>query len=156
MEINLIVAVNKNNDKYGIGKNGTIPWNSPQDMKFFRSCTIGHTIIMGRATYESIGKPLPRRRNIVISTTLKDEKVEIFPSLKEAIENSAETIFIIGGESIYKEAIENIKLNKIYVSFIEEAFDCDRFFPYLEMKKKYKMIDILKNDTLYVEIFEEK
>ena len=104
MEINLIAAVDKN---LAIGKEGKIPWEIKEDLKFFREQTLDSAIIMGRATFDSIGRPLPRRKNIVMTRSpAQREGVYEVTSKDEALKEASifsEKINIIGGEFIYKE-----------------------------------------------------
>lgn len=139
MILSIIAAMGKNNE---IGKDNKLLWHLPADMKHFKEITSGHSVIMGRKTFESIGHPLPNRRNIVI-TRNKDyinSQVEIVNSLEEALrlvslehgrnfeENQDEVeVFIIGGGEIYKQALD--KANKIYLTQIDQSFDADTFFP---------------------------
>ena len=106
--ITIIAAIGKNNE---LGKDNQLLWHLPADLKHFKNLTSGHPIIMGRKTYESIGKPLPNRTNIVVSR--KDDRFEegilIVPSLKDAIKHAKkinENIFIIGGGEIYRNTID--------------------------------------------------
>lgn len=128
--ISLIAAIGKNNE---IGKGNTLLWSLPADMKHFKEITISHTVIMGRKTFESIGKPLPNRRNIVITRNAdyKKEGVEIAHSLTGAldlIEDKNEEVFIIGGAELYKETIKIA--DKLYITHVEkEDKDADAFFP---------------------------
>lgn len=120
-----------------IGQNNTIPWNYPDDMKFFRQMTLNSTIIMGRKTWESIKKPLPKRRNIVI-TRSNIEGVETFTSLEMAIEslnNSNQDIWLIGGSSIYRSGLEFA--NEIYLTLIPEKIEGDNliYFPWINPDK---------------------
>jgi dihydrofolate reductase len=130
MIISIIAAVSNNNV---IGKDNKLPWHLPGDLKRFKELTTGHTIIMGRKTFESIGRPLPSRRNIVV-TRNKDYKadgVEIIHSIKEALDlvKNEDEVFIIGGEEIYKLALP--MANKIYLTRINKEYDGDAFFPEL-------------------------
>lgn len=138
--VNIIVAVgNYYAEKgYAIGKNGGIPWRCPQDMKWFKDTTIGHAVIMGRKTFDSLKKPLKDRINIVV--TSKDiaingeEKVYTAKSVEEAISLAKSLtmsdIFIIGGASIYKYALEHNLVDKIYIDYLSETVeDADAFFP---------------------------
>ena len=104
--MHLIAAVAENGI---IGKDGGIPWHIPADLAHFKALTWGQTVIMGRRTYESIGRPLPGRRNIVVSTTLQSlEGCSVAGSLQEALHLASETggeIFIIGGARLYEEAL---------------------------------------------------
>ena len=127
--ISIIVAINKNN---GIGfKNELLYW-LPNDLKRFKALTTGHTIIMGRKTFESLPKgALPNRRNVVLTRqNLKFEGAETFGNLQEALENckSDEEIFIIGGASLYHEAISIA--DRLYITEIDDIEkEADAFFP---------------------------
>src|SRR5256714_10832206 len=109
--LELIAAVARNGV---IGRNGQLPWHLPDDLKHFKQLTLGHPIIMGRRTFESIGKPLPGRRSIVASTTLgKIEGVEVVPSLDEALQLVRDTpgpAFIIGGAVLYATALPLVRV----------------------------------------------
>lgn len=134
MIISLVAAVDSKN---GIGLNGKMPWGRiKEDMEFFRGLTTGSTVIMGRVTFESLGnKPLPNRRNIVISSTanvayyFKYDNLFYESSLENALLRllSEKQIFIIGGESIYKKAIDYA--DRIFLTHIDKDYHCDRFFP---------------------------
>lgn len=146
---NIIVAIDCNN---GIAKNGNIPWNNSDDMKFFKATTTGlkkrNTVIMGRYTYESIPeerRPLADRKNVVISKTMKQEEhpdIIVYPSLKEALaglgssQAQSEEYYVIGGEMIYNEAVNNFMYlcDKVIVTRFKENFNCDQFFPYDQIK----------------------
>ena len=126
--ISLIAEVGKNNE---LGLDNHLIFNIPGDLKFFRNTTLGKTVIMGRKTYESIGKPLPKRINIVVSNSLKEtDGITIINSFEEVLEkylNSEEEVFIIGGESLYNYFInyaQNIYLTKVYANAV-----ADKYFP---------------------------
>ena len=126
--ISLIAAVGKNNE---LGLDNHLIFNIPGDLKFFRNTTLGKTVIMGRKTYESIGKPLPKRINIVVSNSLKEtDGITIINSFEEVLEkylNSEEEVFKIGGESLYNYFInyaQNIYLTKVYANAV-----ADKYFP---------------------------
>ncbi|KAF1039771.1 MAG: Dihydrofolate reductase [Herbaspirillum frisingense] len=128
--LTIVVATDLNN---GIGINNTLPWRLPEDLAHFKRTTSGHAILMGRKTFESIGRPLPNRRNIVITrnTGWQHEGVETAASLQAAAAlTGAEPAFVIGGAQIYAEALPLV--NRLIVTRIEQAFDCDAFFPALE------------------------
>ncbi len=128
--ISLIAAIGKNNE---LGKKNTLLWDLPGDMKHFRDTTRGHTVIMGQKTYESIGNPLPNRRNIVVTRdqAFKADSVEISHSLEETLQKCAESeeeIFVIGGGEIYRQSIE--KADKLYITHVDASFpDADTYFP---------------------------
>ena len=125
--INMIVAMDKN---MGIGKDNKLPWKLSNDMKFFKSTTIGSTIVMGRKTYQSIGRLLPDRNNVIL-TRDKDFKVEgaiIFNDIDSLVEfcRTQETVFVIGGSEVYSQLLPYTE--KIYVTIIDHEYDCDAFF----------------------------
>lgn len=115
----------------GIGINNTLPWKLPEDMAHFKRLTTGHPVIMGRKTYDSIGRPLPNRRNIVVTRNAewRAEGVETVHSLDQAralVAAEAEA-FIIGGAQVYAEALA--LADQLIVTEIGRAFECDAFFP---------------------------
>ena len=131
--ISLIAAIGNNNE---IGRKNELLWNLPADMKHFKETTSGHTVIMGQKTFESIGRPLPKRRNIVITLdkNFKSEGIEIVHSLKELdallkkTSKTSEENFVIGGGQIYKLMIE--KADRLYITHVNASFpDADAFFP---------------------------
>lgn len=116
-----------------IGKNNSLIWKIPEDMQRFRQITAGHPVIMGRKTYESIGKPLPNRTNIIITrdTAYKVSGCIVVSSLEEALEQAKKVehneIFIIGGGEIYRQALPFT--DKLYLTIIKGSFEGDTFFP---------------------------
>lgn len=134
MIVSAIVAVAKNNV---IGKNNNIPWYLPDDLKYFKAKTLNHHVIMGRKSYESIGHPLPKRTNIIVtrnpffiaSNCLVVHTVE--EGLDIAQENGEEEVFILGGAEIYKLSLPY--LDRIYLTQIDLEIEGDTFFPQLNM-----------------------
>ena len=131
--INVIVAHDLNRC---IGKDGKIPWNIKGEKKQFKELTTGNIVIMGRKTYEEIGKPLPNRRNIVITKNPLWDGVEHHKSLKKAISICLATdyekdIYIAGGTSLYREVVEkSIPIDNYYITIVNEYIvGGDRFFP---------------------------
>jgi dihydrofolate reductase len=124
--ISIIVATSKNRV---IGNNNSLIWKLPADLKRFKQITTGNTIVMGRKTYESIGKPLPNRRNIIITrdTNYLVDNCEIVNSLEEALMLCNNDCFIIGGGEIYKQSIDIA--DKIYLTLVQEDFEGDTYFP---------------------------
>ena len=123
----LIVAYSKNRV---IGNNGCIPWKIKGEQKRFKELTTGNTVIMGRKSYEEIGKPLPNRTTIVVSKTKKIESESCYTvrSLQEALEKAAGSdIYISGGAGIYKEALPLV--DKMYVTEVELEVEGDTIFP---------------------------
>ena len=128
--ITIIAAIGNNNE---LGKGNDLIWYLPADLKRFKKRTTGHPIIMGRNTFESIGKPLPNRRTIIITrnTSYQKEGCEVVHSLEDAIEliASQEDAFIIGGAQIYKEAMEKNVVDQLDITKVHQDFDADVFFP---------------------------
>ncbi|EKD58542.1 MAG: hypothetical protein ACD_56C00106G0008 [uncultured bacterium] len=135
-KISIICAIAENR---AIGKNNQLLWHIPEDFKHFKNITSGHVIIMGKKTFESIGKPLPNRTNIVVTRdkNFSAEGIIVANSVEEAInkakEIEKEEIFIIGGGQIYQQAMN--MADKLYLTVVEGIFDADTFFPeYSEFK----------------------
>ena len=130
--LTIVVATDSNN---GIGINNTLPWHLPEDLAHFKRMTSGHPIIMGRKTFDSIGRPLPNRRNIVITRNAEWQHagVEAVTSLDAAKalvgDNQA---FIIGGAQIYTDTVGQV--DRLIVTKIDKSFDCDAFFPAIDPK----------------------
>lgn len=126
----IVVAMDKNRV---IGKNNQLPWHLPADLKHFKDVTMGKPIIMGRKTYESIGKPLPGRRNIIISRqkNLTIPGCEIFYSMDSALTalKMSEEVMIIGGAMIFQAILPRV--THLYLTIIHHAFEGDVFFPKL-------------------------
>ena len=129
--VSQIVAIDRN---YGIGKNGDLPWRLSSDLKRFKKITTGKPILMGRKTHLSIGRALSDRRNIVLSRqkNLVFNRVELATSLDEALGMTikAPEIMIIGGASVYQEALPFT--DRIYLTIVDTVADADTFFPELE------------------------
>lgn len=131
MILSHVVAISKNNV---IGKNNGIPWDLPEDRKHFRDITLNHPIVMGRKTFDSLGKPLPKRSNIVISQSLKNiPGCTVLPTIKDAISFCGQhfphekELFIIGGAEIYRQTLSLV--SKIHLTIIHQDFDGDTFYP---------------------------
>lgn len=134
MKISLIVAMAANR---AIGLHNKMPWHLSADLKKFKAITMGSPIVMGRKTYESIGRPLPGRSNIIISRNLDYQQADclVFNDIKTAIEASskdAEEIFIIGGAELYKATLPHA--DNLYLTLINQDFDGDTFFPEIDFK----------------------
>jgi len=128
--INIIAAMTT--EKKVIGKDNWLPWEIPEELKHFRTMTAGGTVIMGRKTYDSIGRPMPKRHNIVVTRQkgLKIEGVDICHSVLEAItlaKKDGKEIWIIGGAEIYQQAIPLTE--RMYLSYIKKEYRGDTFFP---------------------------
>ncbi|MBT6377544.1 MAG: dihydrofolate reductase [Flavobacterium sp.] len=131
--ITIIAAIGANNE---LGKDNDLIWYLPADLKRFKKVTTGHTIIMGRNTFESIGKPLPNRRSIIITrnTSYKKEGCEVVHSLEDAIKliKDQDNVFIIGGAQIYHEAIEKNLVDQLDITEVHQDFNADVYFPSID------------------------
>lgn len=134
----IIVAIGKNRE---IGKGNKLLWHIPEDLKNFKEITTGKTVIMGRKTFESIGRPLPNRKNIVLSKngdkeSFEQKGIELYQNLENLIadyKNSEEEIFIIGGEQIYREFMQKGLVRRLYISYIEFSdLEADAYFPEID------------------------
>lgn len=130
MKRTLVVAASRNGV---IGREGALPWRLPEDLRRFRRATIGHPIVMGRRTFESIGKPLPKRRNLVLSRdpTFAPEGAEVLSGLEQAFEaaasGDADEVFVIGGEQVFAEALP--RADRILFTLVHAELPGDTFFP---------------------------
>lgn len=128
MKLSIIAAMD---DHRLIGRQNQLPWHLPADLKHFKMLTLGKSVIMGRKTYESIGKPLPNRNNIIISRNPKFQAAgcTVETSLTQALINlnTADEIMIIGGASLFQEALAIVQ--HMYLTFIHHQFSGDVFFP---------------------------
>ena len=147
MKISLVVAAASNN---GIGKGGTMPWHLPNDLKHFKNVTWGMPVVMGRKTFDSLGKPLPGRKNIVI-TRQPDWKAEgavAVKSMDDALflvkETDALEAMIIGGGEIFKMMFE--KANRIYMTRVEAEPEADTFFPSID-HKQWTLVSIKNHEA---------
>jgi dihydrofolate reductase len=135
-DISIIAA---HDDKKGIGKNNQLPWHLSKDFKHFKKLTLNHPVIMGRKTFDSIGKPLPNRLNIIISRNKKYSPQHSTPewnvlttdsvakAIKLAQKKDKQEVFIIGGGEIYAQALP--LATKLYLTHVKGDFNCDTFFP---------------------------
>ncbi|MRW83709.1 dihydrofolate reductase [Pseudoduganella sp. FT26W] len=131
--MSLLTIIVATDAQRGIGINNTLPWKLPEDLAHFKRLTTGHPIIMGRKTFDSIGRPLPNRRNIVITRNAdwRHDGVEVVGSIEAAIAllDGAEG-FVIGGAEIYKQSLQ--LADQLIITQIAHTFDCDAFFPEID------------------------
>ncbi len=136
MKISIIVAVSKNNV---IGAKNKLLWHIPEDLKRFKSLTTGHHILMGQKTFESIGKVLPNRTNLILSgdKDLNIPEAFVFSSVKKALDfaktRSEKELFVIGGGIVYKELLP--LTSKIYMTSVIEQFEGDTYFPTIDLNE---------------------
>lgn len=124
-----------------IGINNTLPWRCPEDLKHFKALTMGHHMIMGRKTFDSIGKPLPGRTTVVVTRNhdLKIDGCIVVHSLEEAVSacTGDNEIFIVGGAELYSQALP--LANKLYLTEIQQAVDGDAYFPEFDLNRWQEM-----------------
>lgn len=151
MNLTLIAAIGKNNE---LGINNGMIWHLPQDLKFFRKETSGHTIVMGRKTFESLPGKLPKRHHIVISKSNPklDEDIEIFDSIEsfmDAYKDCSEEIFCIGGGMIYTQMLPYA--NRLLITEIDAQATADVYFPKFDKSgyKRQVLSDITENGIHY-------
>jgi dihydrofolate reductase len=145
MKVSIIVAFDKNRL---IGKENRLPWRLPADMKRFKTLTMGHFMIMGRKTFESVEAPLPGRTSIVVTRQLNykvPEGVHVVNSVEEGIKlaekEGEQEVFVIGGEEIFKLALEQKLANFMYLTEIQEGFEGDAWFPEFD-KTQWKITEL--------------
>ena len=138
--VTIIAAIGLNN---ALGKDNDLIWHLPADLKRFKKTTTGFPIIMGRKTYESIGRPLPNRTNIIVTRNADyhQDGCIVKSSLKEAITSVAneEHAFIIGGAQIYNQAIEQGLADRLDITLVQESFEADVYFPEFD-KMEWELI----------------
>ena len=161
--INIIAAVAANGI---IGKKGKIPWDIAEDRAYFRKLTTGNVCIMGRKTYESIGRPLPDRINIVVSSSqsLFSRNLRTVRSFDEAVKlaekcaemsSDGQEIFICGGKRVYAEGLEIA--DRLYLTELDRKYEGDAFFPEFD-KSKYELVQQDRRDDLELSfsVYEKK
>lgn len=138
--VTIIAAIGLNN---ALGKDNDLIWHLPADLKRFKKTTTGFPIIMGRKTYESIGRPLPNRTNIIVTrnSDYNQDGCVVKGSLKEAVDSIAneEHAFIIGGAQIYNQAIEQGLADRLDITLVQESFEADVYFPEFD-KMEWELI----------------
>lgn len=147
----------------GIGVRNQLPWHLPEDLKYFKRVTMGKDIIMGRKTYESIGKPLPGRKNIILTQNkgYRAEGCTVVHSPREALAvSSTEEVFVIGGAEIFRLLWP--RADRLYITRIEETFEADIFFPdispseWVKISSEQGIKDERNPYTYYFEVYERK
>jgi dihydrofolate reductase len=128
VKLAIIAAVGRNRV---IGKGGALPWHIPEDLKRFKRLTTGHPVLMGRKTYESIGRQLPNRRNIVVSSR-PIPGVETFSTVDDALTvlRDEEVVFVIGGAQVYAQVLD--RADELHLTLVDQTVDGDAFFPEYE------------------------
>lgn len=137
--IAIIVAIDKNR---GIGNKGTMPWKIKGELERFKSLTTGNVVVMGRRTFEAIGKPLKNRMNVIVSSTLdiNEENCISVRSLQEALEKyKNQDIYISGGSQLYQEALAYAE--RLYITEIDMEAEVDTYFPEFDKEQYRKQIE---------------
>lgn len=153
--ITIIVAIGKN---FVIGKDGWMPWNIPEDLRQFKEKTLNHTVVMGRKTFEAIGRPLPKRKNIVVTRDPRwhFDGVETIGDLEaflQEMQSKEEEIFIAGGAQIYQMALPYA--DKLIISHIDTEIDGDTFFPKWD-RSKFNVTDTVDYKDFSVKTYIKK
>ncbi len=153
--INLIWAMDKNRL---IGKDNDLPWHYKEDLQYFKEITLNHTVLMGRKTFDSIvsriKKPLPKRKNVVLTRTIKEsefDNVEYINNVDEYLSNLKEDIFVIGGSSIYEQTLKYA--DRLYITHIDNEYEGDAYFPEIDLSE-YKKIKSDKSGELEFAVYE--
>jgi dihydrofolate reductase len=132
-----------------IGKANRIPWHLPGEQKWFKQITMGHSILMGRKTFESIGRPLPGRRNLVVTRSGEIEGVEIVRDLEKfdpgPYEVNGKDLFVIGGAEIYRTLLP--KCDSIYITIVKQEFSGDTYFPAFE--SNFEISEVIRETPAY-------
>jgi len=137
--LSLIVATAENNV---IGKANTMPWHLPADLAYFKKTTLGKPIIMGRKTFESIGRPLPNRQNIVVTrdVSYQAEGIDIVDSIEKALSlvSEAEEVMVIGGGTVYQSCLA--QADRLYITHIHAKIEGDTYFPDYDRENDWKKV----------------
>lgn len=155
--IALVVAMDKNGV---IGKDGALPWHYPKDLKFFKRLTLHHRVLMGRKTYDAIlkqlGKPLPKRENIVLTTQNKSfQGAKVIHDLDHYLETIPNDVplYIIGGRTVFKAALPYV--DRLYITHIEKAYSGDTYFPTIDYTQ-FNLIDKKRHGDLIFAVYDRK
>ncbi len=132
-----------------IGLNNNLPWHLPKDLRFFKETTMNHTVIMGRKTFESIGKPLPHRRNVVLTKKGGDfpNEVEVIHDLQTLLQwnqdQPDEEYFVIGGAHVFEQIVA--EADRMYITWIDHSFTGDTYFPAFS-KEDWQLVSKVKGE----------
>jgi len=142
------IAIAACSENYVIGLNNQIPWHLPEDFRWFKETTLNHTIVMGRRTFEAIGKPLPKRTTIVLSRHgFTHPEVQTFPSLDALYKSKLpETVFIVGGGEIYKQALPKCK--NLLLTLVRGDYNGDTYFP--RFHHAFSVLEIIKETAEFM------
>lgn len=145
MKVCLIAAVAENG---AIGNNNQLIWHIPEDLKLFKRLTSGHHLLLGRKTFESIGRPLPNRISLVVSSgfAIEHPSVQVVPDIRSGIDaalaNGETTLFVAGGATIYDACLAQDLVDEMYITHVHKAFEADTFFPAIDLSEwKANVVD---------------
>lgn len=156
--VSLIVAMTQR--EWIIGKDNKLPWHAPEDLKYFKKVTLGAPIIMGRKTFDSIGRPLPGRINIVLSRSARPENLPVevlwVATLPEALsvgassiksgDSNADEVFIIGGAQLFAEALPLVR--RLYITWIGAPYEGDIRFPQVALEKDFRLVESHQGESM--------
>lgn len=153
--ISAIWAMDKN---WLIGKDNDLPWHYPEDLKYFKNVTKGHTVLMGKNTFDSIvsmiGKPLPNRKNIVLSRgNFSYDGVQVETDFDTFIKNNTEDLFVIGGKEIYNLTLGYC--DRLYITFIDKEYEGNVYFPKFDLNA-FQLVSETKSGDLRFCVYERK
>lgn len=144
-DLAVIVAVAKNGV---IGKDNALPWRLKADLQWFKRVTTGHTLVMGRKTYESIGRPLPNRDNMVLTRTAgwNAEGCQVFSSIEQAVDAAVRgDVFVIGGAQLYRAALP--KADRLFLTVVDAHVDGDTWLPFIDLADW----ELVSNDAVHAD-----
>lgn len=125
-----------------IGSKNGIPWHLPEDFKWFKQCTTGHVIVMGRKTFESIGKPLPNRKTVILSSSSYSQpNTQTIHSLNELRQFENEQLFICGGAQVYAQALSHC--SELLLTHVKKSVEGDTYFP--EFEDRFKLAEVIRD-----------
>lgn len=154
--LSIIVACD---DNFGIGLKNQLPWHFPEDLRYFKEKTLHHQVAMGRKTFDSIGRPLPQRKNIVFTKELKEQEGHNLIFVSDMLnyfklhQYTTEEIFVIGGAEVYRQALPFCQ--KIYMTHVEGTYEVDTYFPPI-LWNNYNIIEKKIVEKLIFAVYERK
>jgi dihydrofolate reductase len=155
----MIRAILACDEKWGIGKAGTLPWpHNPADLKWFKECTLNSTVVMGKATWDDpdMPKPMPRRHNVIVSSTMRENSHERIEVVRPDIYKSrcvtmskTDDVWIIGGARLITDSLDII--DEIWLSQIKGTYDCDTFLPVTLIQELFTLTSSQREGELYID-----
>ena len=141
-----LIAIAAMDESRGIGKNGVLPWKIPGELKFFKETTTGHAILLGRTTYEGIGRALPNRENLVLSRTLpKTEGIRIMRRLEDLDDCGLPLVYVCGGTEVYRQLLP--RCEALYLTRVKGTHPADAWFP--DFESYFEFVTVLEETEAY-------